>query len=152
MRVIKNVLKVFHMTIHVMWWRDILVVSQARPFPFHSTVAFAYWKQLALWDGKGLACKTNTSAQGHTQSPSIGAMMKCSLSCHTHNLPGGLESRQTWPDAVRSLVCIHLVSNPVYPTIYPLSFIGGFHVGNWRNVNWLKMHYVITLVGKLVHG
>ena len=42
----------------------------------------------------------HTWAQRHTQSSSIGAM-KCSLfSGHTHNLPGGLESRQKWPDVV----------------------------------------------------
>ena len=37
------------------------VVSQARPFPFCSAnpvCSAAYWKQSALWNGKGLACKT----------------------------------------------------------------------------------------------
>ena len=57
-----------------------------------------------MWWGHSLA-------QRHTQSPSISAM-KCSLSfCHTHNLPGGLESWQKQP--VRSLCPHPSISNKI---------------------------------------
>ena len=43
--------------------RSVLVVSQARPFPFRSADRFlsaAYWKRSALRNGKGLACETTS--------------------------------------------------------------------------------------------
>ena len=44
----------------------VMVVSQARPFPFHRANHFQYscqyWKQSVLWNEKGLACETNVRA------------------------------------------------------------------------------------------
>ena len=49
---------------------------------------------------------------------SVTIAIKCSLSYHTHNLPGSLKSRQKWPDVARSFLWILGVNLCTYPSIH----------------------------------
>ena len=43
--------------------------------------------------------------------------IKCTLSCHTHNLQGSLKSKQKWPLVARNLLCILGVNLCPHPSI-----------------------------------
>ena len=57
---------------------------------------------------------------------SVTIAIKCSLSYHTHNLPGSLKSRQKWPDVARSLLWILGVNLCTYLSIHVSNMLLSF--------------------------